>query len=175
MDGYADTRESALYLLRYVDLPEGADWVDQQIAVLYGFQSDSGLVTEQNIDGNFIRTTLLYALYLTQGARLEPWTDGVSLGAVRDGACLQLHLHAEAPWTGRLVLDGERHRANLNLPADYPRINQWPEWYSVQSGRSYLLTGRAGRRARHTAAELTSGVPLQLEPGQPQALRLCPS
>ena len=31
MDGYADTLESALYLLRYLDDREAADWVDEQI------------------------------------------------------------------------------------------------------------------------------------------------
>ena len=40
---------------------------------------------------------------------------------------------AHQPWTGRLVFDHARHRTNMKLPMDYPRINQFPEWYTVEA------------------------------------------
>ena len=73
MDGYADTLESAMYLLRYVDNPDAAEWVDEQMAVLYGYQREDGAVTDENIDGNFIRTVMLYGRWLTRGAG---WSRG---------------------------------------------------------------------------------------------------
>ena len=179
MDGYADTLESALYLLRYLDVPETAEWVDEQVGVLYGFQGPDGAVTDENIDGNFVRTALLYGLAQTAGARLEPWTDGIGLGAVRDGDCLQLSLHAEAPWQGRLLFDTPRHRAFVGLPTDYPRLNQWPERWTVDGAARYALTGDLGPTGDADGSVrgdlLAAGLPVALEPGRAYRLRACPS
>ena len=130
MDGYADSLESALYLLRYLDEPLAARWVDEQVGVFFGFQKESGAVTDENIDGNFVRTAMLYGRWLTQGARLEPWPAATSLGAAVDGRCLQLHLHTQQAWSGRLLLDTLRHQQYLGLPEDYPRLNQWQEGWT---------------------------------------------
>jgi hypothetical protein len=117
---------------------------------------------------------MLYGLSLTGGARLVPWNDGVSIGAARDGACLELHLHAEAPWIGRLVFDAERHRLNLGLPTDYPRLNQWPEWFAVAADRPYVLSDRLGQQTVHRGEALIGGLPLNLEPDNAYRLRACP-
>ena len=179
MDGYADTLERALYLLRYLDVPEAAEWVDEQVGVLYGFQGPDGAVTDENIDGNFIRTALLYGLTQTAGARLEPWTDGIGLGAARDGACLQLSLHAEVAWQGHLLFDTPRHRAFVGLPTDYPRLNQWPERWAVDGSARYALSGdlpgTAGIDSREVSGDqLATGLPIVLEPGRAYQLRACP-
>ena len=79
--------------------------------VLYGYQHDDGSVTDENIDGNFIRTAMLYGRWLTQGTRVEPWAPTVALGAIAEGPCLHVHLHTAAPWSGRLLFDTPRHRA----------------------------------------------------------------
>jgi hypothetical protein len=175
MDGYADTLESALYLLRYLDDGEAAQWVDEQMAVLYGFQRTTGAVTDENIDGNFIRTVMLYGRWLTRGTRLEPWSPSVGLGAAQDGACLQLHLHAASPWAGRLLFDTPRHREVLHLDADYPRLNQWQEWWIAEPGRQYDVTLPDGSGVRLDGRVLAAGLPLAVEPGQEYRLRVCPS
>jgi len=174
MDGYADTLEGALYLLRYLDVPEAADWLHEQMAVLYGFQHDDGRVTDDNIDGNFLRTTLLYGLTMTQGVRVEPWSEAVAIGAVRDGACVQLHLHAAAPWTGRVMFDSKRHREHLRLPADYPRLNQWPEWFPIEADRAYVVTDEPRAGTIRAGRELLAGLPISLEPDRAYAQRVCP-
>ena len=76
MDGYADTIESALYVLRWLTDPEAVSWVHEAIGTLMGFQKDDGRVTDENIDGNSIRSTLLYGLWLTQGVQADPWQPG---------------------------------------------------------------------------------------------------
>jgi hypothetical protein len=174
MDGYADTLESALYLLRYLDNDDAADWVDEQMAVLYGFQRDNGIVTDENIDGNFIRTVMLYGRWLTQGTRIEPWTPGVGLGAAPDGPCLQLHLHAAGPWSGRLLFDTPRHSEVLGLDTDYPRLNQWQEWWVAEPGRQYAVTLADGSSADLDGRALAAGLLLSLEPEQAYQLRVCP-
>ena len=175
MDGYADTLESALYLLRYIDDRQAADWVDEQVAVLYGFQHDDGSVTDENIDGNFVRTVLLYGLSLTRGARVEPWSPTVALGAATDGSCLQLHLHAEGTWNGTLLLDTPRHRQHVNLLVDYPRLNQWPEWWTVKPEGSYIVTMPDGSVQTLDGATVAAGLPLVLTPEVAHQVRVCPA
>ena len=174
MDGYADTLESALYLLRYLDDPVAADWVDEQVAVLYGFQHEDGSVTDENIDGNFVRTVLLYGLSLTRGTRIEPWSPTVALGAAPDGPCLRVHLHASDLWRGELLFDVPRHRLNVQLDTDYPRLNQWPEWWTVEQDRRYAVTLTDGTRLDVEGSTLASGLPITVAPGSAFELLVCP-
>jgi hypothetical protein len=175
MDGYADTLESALYLLRYIDDPEAADWVDEQVAVLYGYQHDDGSVTDENIDGNFVRTVLLYGLSLTRGTRVEPWNPRVALGAAWDGSCLRVHLHAEETWRGAVLFDTPRHKQHVGLRLDYPRLNQWPEWWTVDPARRYAVTMPDGTQLEIDGASLAAGLPLDLTPSTAHRLRVCPA
>jgi hypothetical protein len=174
MDGYADTLESALYLLRYLEDQAAADWVDEQVAVLYGYQRDDGSVTDENIDGNFVRTVLLYGLSLTRGARLEPWSPTVALGAAPDGGCLRVHLHAADLWRGRLLFDVPRHRQHLRLGLDYPRLNQWPEWWTVEASQRYAVALQDGTMLDVEGSTLAAGLPLTVAPGQETQLTVCP-
>jgi hypothetical protein len=175
MDGYADSIEGALYLL--ARLPDGAaaHWVDEQIAVLYGYQHDDGSLTDENIDGNFMRTVLIYGLSLTRGARLEPWSPRVALGAAFDGACLRVHVHSEDVWQGVLLFDTPRHRQHVGLALDYPRLNQWPEWWTVEPTRRYAVDLPDGTRIEVDGAPLAAGLPLSLAPNLAHRLRVCPA
>jgi hypothetical protein len=174
MDGYADTLEGALYLLRYLDDPDASDWVDEQVAVLYGYQHADGSVTDENIDGNFIRTVMLYGLSLTRGARLEPWSPTVALGAAVDGDCLRVHLHGEDVWRGTLMLDAPRHARNVGLPVDYPRLNQWPEWWTVDPVRRYAVTMTDGTLIDLDGEHLATGLPVALAPNVAVVIKVCP-
>jgi hypothetical protein len=79
-------------------------------------------------------------------------------------------------WNGRLVFDRPRHATNLRLPLNYPRLNEWPEWFAVQAGASYhvgdVLTGRA---SIVDAAVLSDGLPLALTAGTDQHVSICPA
>ena len=174
MDGYADTLESALYLLRYIDDPQAADWVNEQVAVLYGFQHDDGSVTDENIDGNFVRTVLLYGLSLTRGTRVEPWNPRIALGAALDGSCLRVHLHSEEVWRGTLLFDTQRHKQHVGLRLDYPRLNQWPEWWTVDQARRYAVTMPDGSQLEIDGTSLAAGLTLDLAPSTAYRLRVCP-
>ena len=63
-----------------IDDPAAELWLDDQIGALYGFQDADGAVVERDLDGNFIRSTLMYAYRLTGGARLDPWSPDLLLG-----------------------------------------------------------------------------------------------
>ena len=170
-DGYADTIESALNLFNREPVPSAADWIDSEIKVMWQKQRDSGVVEGWHGDGNFARTTIIYCLWKTKGATIRPWRGDVVLGAEREGDSLKIFLSAKKEWSGRLLLDGKRHRSGLNLPLDWPRINQFPEWFTVDRGASCEVLDRtAGTGVRCTGSELLEGISLRLEPGVPLCL-----
>lgn len=133
-DGYADSIEGAINLLNREPVGSAFDWVDSEIRVMWAKQKADGVIEGWHGDGNFARTSLMYALLKTQGCRLEPWRPDLRIGAVRDGANVCLCIAADQPWQGRLVFDQPRHRTHMRLPFDYPRINQFPEWFTVGPG-----------------------------------------
>jgi hypothetical protein len=175
-DGYADTIGSALYLLNRMDVPEAARWTNRQAGILFGVQADDGRVEDRYLDGNFVRTALLYAAWKSGGTRLEPWSASATVGAEHDGACMTIVIATGEDWNGRLVFDRPRHATNLRLPLNYPRLNEWPEWFAVQAGASYhvedVLTGRA---SIVDAAVLSDGLPLALTAGTEQHVSICPA
>jgi len=140
MDGYSDTIEGAQYLLPYLEVDGAARWIDDQTGILLAYQKPDGFGIETYLDGNLVRMALLYALFRTQGARVDPWRPGVRLGAVASPDGLQLALSSDARWAGRLIFDRIRHRDYLNLPYNYPRLNGWTEWFTADPAGSYEVT-----------------------------------
>jgi hypothetical protein len=171
-DGYADAIEGAIYLLNELQVPAAGAWVDDQIAVLYGWQDRDGRALDGYLDGNFIRTALLYGFWLTQGARLEPWSPHLLVGAAPDGECLAISAYSADDWNGRLVLDTPRHRLHGHLPADYPRLNKWPEWFTADEGMSYTVESPDGKTTE-PGERLAAGLPMSLQAGTEQQLRVC--
>jgi hypothetical protein len=165
-DGYADTIESALNLYnRFSGDPRvasAADWMDSEILHLWSYQQPDGIIEGWHGDGNFARTTIMYCLWKTQGVTAQPWRADLRLGAVRTGETVHLVVAAEKPWEGTLVFDRPRHAENLRLPADWPRINQFPEWFTVQAGRKYRVTAGAAAPQVRTGAQLAAGLPVTL-------------
>ena len=174
-DGYADTIESALYLLNRLDVPVAARWVDRQAGTLFGAQDDDGAVERSYLDGNFVRTSLLYAAWQSHGTRLEPWVPAATVGAVRHGACAVVVVSAGQDWQGRLVFDTPRHAQHLRLPLNYPRLNEWPEWFTVDQATQYrVVDATTGGDRLVGGAELGVGLPQALPAGAERVLTICP-
>ena len=109
------------------------------------FQQPDGTIERWYGDSNRSRTLLLYAMWKTQGLYVDGWEEGVKLGAVRDGrGCWSPD--APARWKGRLHFDYARHKRTLNFDRDYVRLNEWPEWFTVDENRLYRVTDGAGQR-----------------------------
>ncbi|MBL9179736.1 MAG: hypothetical protein JNM65_16860 [Verrucomicrobiaceae bacterium] len=136
-DGYADSLEGAITLLNREWVPSAAEWVDAEIRTMWGRQHSNGVIEGWHGDGNSARTSLMYALWKTQGITVGPWRADVRFGAVREGGALCVSIVADKPWEGRLIFDKPRHKVNMRLPLDYPRINQFPEWFTAQAGTRY--------------------------------------
>lgn len=162
-DGYADSIESAIYLVNREPVPEALDWIESEMRVMLGMQRPDGHLEYWYGEGNFNRTAMLYALMKSQGARPRHWKPGVRVGAVRQGGRLLLSLEADAPETIRF--DYARHRRELNLDRNYVRLNEFPEWYTVEENTLYRVRreGGGGDGVR-LGSELVAGV--ELAPGR---------
>jgi hypothetical protein len=177
-DGYADSIESGLNLLNRIPVESGFEWVEHETRHMLKKQRDDGIIEGWHGDGNYARTAIMVALWKTQGAQVQPWRADVSLGAVeRDGA-LHVSVRSRWPWAGRIVLDRPRHREYFGIPTDYPRLNQFPEWFTVEKDADYdVTTMRAGDSATRTrpGADLREGLPVALGEGETVRLIVTPA
>jgi hypothetical protein len=163
-DGYADSIESALYLAAREPVPEALDWIESEMDVMLGMQRADGHVEYWYGEGNFNRTTMLYALMQSQGVRPAQWRPGMRIGAVRDGD--RLHLSLAMPAATVIRFDYARHRRVLNFDRNYVRLNEFPEWFVVDENTLYRLrrTTPSGQELVRLGSELIEGV--TLEPGE---------
>ncbi|MCC5938873.1 MAG: hypothetical protein JJU34_16460 [Lunatimonas sp.] len=173
-DGYADAIESALNLLNREPSPKAERWIDSQMQVMWSMQDSAhrtqteefkgtGIIEGWHGDGNFARTTIMYCLWKTQGTTLDPWRKNVFLGAKLDGDELEISLLAEEHYSGKLQFDFPRHSVHFNLPLDYPRINQFPEWFVITKDSSYLVHFvNDGKTRKMSGAEILEGIPVDL-------------
>lgn len=170
-DGIADAVEGALNLYNREAVDGVESWIDTNIDRMLRIQKPDGIVEGWHGDGNFARTAILFALWKQQGVTLQPWCADVQLGAVKTADGIELLLRADQAWRGRLVFDMPRHRTILNLAADYPRINQIPEWFTVEADAGYAWTMDGMTRMKKGHA-LAAGLEIELLPGQDQRIQV---
>jgi len=167
-DGYADSIESGLNLLNRIPVPSGFDWVDYSTEVMLAKQRDDGIIEGWHGDGNYTRTAVMYALWKTKGCHVRPWRADVSIGAVQDEDGVLIRVHADWPWEGIVLFDRPRHAEYFHLPLDYPRLNQFPEWFTVESDVRYKVVAEQNEEKSTqflSGKDLLEGYPVQLEPG----------
>jgi len=120
----------------------------------------------------------MYALLKTQGLHLRPWRKDVRLGAVMHGKgkkhCISL-IAAEA-WSGKIIFDRPRHKVQMHLPIDYPRINQFPEWFAPGAKTRWTVSGMAADAKKpFTGAQLQAGIAIELKGGAEMRLIVSPN
>jgi hypothetical protein len=166
-DGYADAIESALNLYNRIDDINVAEWIDSEIRVMWGMQQDDGIIEGWHGDGNFARTTIMYNLRNTQGTHIQPWRPDIGIGGHSEGDTLFLSIAADSSWEGKVYFDKKRHALQMNLPMDWTRINQFPEWYTVDPQSTYLVKLFNSRKIYEIQGEkLLSGLPVELKDGE---------
>ncbi|MBN1815729.1 MAG: hypothetical protein JW828_00120 [Sedimentisphaerales bacterium] len=166
-DGHADSIESALNLYNREPMPKTAQWIDADMQVMWAIQKEDGIIEGWHGDGNFARTTIMYCLWKTQGITIRPWREDIIFGAVQFDGRLYLSLTARKEWTGKLLFDMPRHKTILHLPIDWPRINQFPEWFTVEDPLKYKI--RENNTDSYKIAsgrELATGLDVQIESGK---------
>ena len=173
-DGFADSIEGALNLLNREPVASAADWIDSQTRMMWAIQKPDGIIEGWHGDGNFARTSLMYALWKTQGTTVQPWRADVRFGAAREGDTVYLTLTADQPWEGRLLFDRPRHQLLMHLPFDYTRINQFPEWFTVEASVHYAVQLNPPQWDELTGDRLAEGLALKLKPGESRLVAVRP-
>jgi hypothetical protein len=171
-DAYSDSVESALVLLKYAPNAELEPGIDMAVAKIRAYIRPSGLVEGWHGDGNTIRTLLMFALWKSQGVRVEPWRPDLKLGAVSDGTRLLITIASDAPWSGSLVFDYPRHRVHWGMRENYPRLNEWPEWYVVEDDSRYFVSKDGTAKTVRIGAELRQGLGLEVTAGKPMIVEV---
>ncbi len=158
MDGMADSIESALYLASREPVEEALEWIEAEVDRMVSMQRRSGFVERWYCDGNFNRTLLMYILYKSQGCRPDRWIRGLRIGAARDGQRLYLSIESARRWRGVVRFDFARHKRVIGFDKNYARLNEFPEWYTVDENALYKITGARERVA--LGSELVAGIRL---------------
>ena len=61
----------------------------------------------------------------------------------------------------------QRSVQNMKLPMDWPRINQFPEWFTLTPGKEYrVIQSNTGRSSIYKAEDLGRGLNIKLSPGK---------
>lgn len=166
-DGYADALESGINLYNREPVPELKSWIDSEMKVMWGMQKENGIIGGAHPDGNFERTAIMYALWKTLGAHCFPWREDLKIGSELKDGKLYVAISSEKEWHGKLTFDYMRHKEIMKLPLDYPRINQFPEWFTVADGSRYLFTDFMNKTEKIVkGSELRKGLQLNLSGGE---------
>jgi hypothetical protein len=117
-------------------------------------------------DGNSARTGIMYALFKTRGVTARPWRKDLRFGTSESGGTQCISVFADRPWRGALLFDRPRHKVQMRLPVDYPRINQFPEWFTVEAEKRYVVSDLTeGTRKQCTGRRLAEGLGVELAGG----------
>jgi hypothetical protein len=73
-------------------------------------------------------------------------------------------VESDTPWLGRVHFDYPRHKSHFNLTVNYPRLNEFPEWFTARADRLYSV--RIGQSERIVlGTELVRGLEVALQGG----------
>lgn len=181
-DGYADAIEGVLNLYAREPIASAAAWIDSETQVMWSMQDSShrpntsqwrssGVIEGWHGDGNFARTSIMYCLWKTQGVAAYPWRSDLQIGAVMENDDLLISLTLEKDWKGMLKFDTPRHKTIMNMPFDWPRINQFPEWFTPEKNGNYeLIDVKEEREQTFSDQQLRDGIPLSMHKGVNQFL-----
>lgn len=173
-DGYADAIEGALNLYTREEVPSAKEWIDSEIKVLWGKQQPSGIIEGWHGDGNFARTTIMYCLWKTGGFRLSPWREDLKIGGVMKDSTVYLTITADKEWTGSLIPDRKRHLDYMHMPYDWPRINQFPEYFTVEKEKDYtVMSGRNMKENVLSGEEFLKGYQVEVKAGETVRMKIC--
>ena len=134
-------------------------------------QQANGIIEGWHGDGNFARTSIMYALWKSQGVTIEPWREDVALGAVQGDGKLYLTLNSQSPWKGKIRFDRPRHNIWMGLPLDYPRINQFQEWFTLSADQTAILESQ-GKKKELPGKDLWDGYPVECDGKEPLRIRI---
>ncbi len=172
-DGYADAIEGTLNLFNRESIASVKEWLDSEIKVMWAMQKPDGMVEGWHGDGNFARTSIMYCLWKTQGIVPSSWDSQLSIGATQTATGVKIAVSSPVGWKGKLKFDEPRHSTMMHYPADYPRINQYQEWFVVEDHQSYQCkSNQAGTLNNIKGRSLAKGLEVEVKAGETVLLEI---
>ena len=173
MDGRTDSAEGVMNLYNREPIEGAALWVDDTMQDLWRQQKENGIISGVYPDGNFARTTLMYCLWKAQGLTIKPYDKNVAFGAVERDGTLYISISSKQDYEGRLIFDQQRSKTIMHMPLDWPRINQFPEWFTAKSDTNYIAHDMTtGKKKSYTGKALHEGIQLFFKAGVVQQIRI---
>ena len=171
-DGYADAIEGALNLYQREPIASVKSWLDSEITNLWAFQKEDGMIEGWHGDGNFARTTIMYCLWKTQGILPDHWQQDLEIGAVKTDQGVKVLIHAATGWKGKIRFESPRHTDKMHMPADYPRINQFQEWFTVDEEKHYRVISIRKKNKIVSGKKLKEGLEINIKSGESLKLEI---
>lgn len=159
-NAYSDAIESAIVLLNRLPSERTAAVLDTAVVRFLARQQASGIIEDWYGDGNYVRTAMMYALMKSQGCWLDTWREDLAVGAALDGDALVLAVESTEPWSGVVHFDYPRHREHWNMTVNYPRLNEWPEWFTVERNKLYEVEIKGQDSKIYSGQQLVDGLPV---------------
>ena len=170
IDGYADSIEGGLYIMNRLPISEGLTWADREVAaniVRFNDPLDTGrLWGTMKLQSNGVRTCIMHALMHTRGTIARPWRNDLKLGAVDIDGGISILLKSDRPYEGKLVFDIPRHREYMGFKKDWPRMNTLPEWFTVEAGSKYAISGLGDDQKEYSGKQLAKGLQVKIKAGE---------
>lgn len=89
---------------------------------------------------------------------------------------LKVSLRALSDWEGKLIFDTPRHRTHMNLPFNWARINQFPEWYTVDPDSTYTVFDLTMNHSKSfKGLDLMEGIDIVLKKDQERYFTIIPA
>jgi hypothetical protein len=134
---------------------------------MWNKQQATGIIEGWHGDGNFARTTIMYCLWKSQGTYLVPWRNDLEIGAVMEDNLLYLSISAKEDWDGKVMFDRKRHVDFMHLPIDWPRINQFPEYFTVEESKKFrIITDNSKMELFVSGNDLKNGYQISIKGGK---------
>jgi hypothetical protein len=105
-------------------------------------------------------------MWKTRGTWLSPWRNDLEIGGVQDNDTLFLSMTAKESWEGKLMFDRKRHADFMHMPSDWPRINQFPEYFVPEPDKTYSISGVSRKDITVTGTDLVKGFPVKIKGGR---------
>jgi len=96
----------------------------------------------------------------------DQWKEDLEVGATRTNGGVKLFIHAPTGWKGKIRFESLRHAEKMHMPVDYPRINQFQEWFTVDLSKKYQIKSPDKKSTIVSGKQLNNGWQLDVRPGE---------
>ena len=74
---------------------------------------------------------------------------------------------SESGWNGKLIFDVQRFKEIMNMPVEWPRIKQFPEWFTIKPNKTFkVFNHQTDDETELNFSDIIEGLAVKLNPGE---------